>query len=473
MSFWTELREKLAADLQRPRYHFLPPANWMNDPNGPVFWKGKYHLFYQHNPYAPFHGGRSGTMHWGHAVSKDLVYWTHLPIALAPTPGGPDKDGVYSGCAIDNNGVPTIIYTGVSPEVQCIATSDDGMITWEKYAGNPIVDSPPKGLDVMGFRDPCVWKEKDGWYMLIGSGIKGVGGTALLYKSKDLINWEYLHPLCVGDKEKTGIMWECPDFFPLGNKYVLLVSVLGTTLYFVGTYADHKFHPEVQGNTSFGGHYYAARSMIDGEGRRILFGWITEGRSAAAQWASSWSGVQALPRVLSLREDGALKMEPVPELKVLRGKHYRYEDIRVTPASSSLLRSIQGDCLEIEMELDLGDAKESGLKVRCSPGNAEETLIFYDRGKKSLNVNRERSSLYPDVRRGIQGVPLELANCENLNLHIFLDRSVVEVFANNRFCLNSRIYPSRVDSLGIGLFARGGSAKLKSMSIWEIKSIWQ
>ena len=473
MSFWTELREKLAADPQRPRYHFLPPANWMNDPNGPIFWKGKYHLFYQHNPYAPFHGGRSGTMHWGHAVSKDLVYWTHLPIALAPTPGGPDKDGVYSGCCVDNDGVPTIIYTGVSPEVQCIATSDDDMITWKKYSENPVINSPPIGMAVTGFRDPCVWREDDGWYMLIGSGIKGIGGAALLYKSKDLINWEYLHPLYVGEKERTGTMWECPDFFPLGEKYVLLVSTLGTTLYFVGTYTDHKFRPEAQGNMDFGGYFYAARSMVDDKERRILFGWIKEGRSAAAQWASGWSGVQALPRLLSLREDGTLNIEPVPELKALQSEHHRYEDIHVTPSSSSLLEDIQGDCIEIEAELNLGDAKEFGLKVRSSPGDAEETLIFYNREKKSLNVNRERSSLYPDVSREIQKGPIELANGENLKLHVFIDRSVVEVFANGRVCLTSRIYPSRVDSLGIGLFARGGSATLKSMSIWEIKSIWQ
>ena len=223
MPFWTELREKLAADPQRPRYHFLPPANWMNDPNGLLFWKGKYHIFYQHNPYAP----KCDPNHWGHALSEDLVHWTHLPIALAPTPDGPDNVAAGTGCAVDNSGVPTIIYTGFPSQVQCIATSNDDMITWKKHDGNPVLDSPPKGLEVVGFRDPCVWKEKDDCYMLIGSGIKGIGGTCLLYRSKDLIDWEYLHPLCIGDGKSTGDMWECPDFFPLGNKHVLLVSVYG------------------------------------------------------------------------------------------------------------------------------------------------------------------------------------------------------------------------------------------------------
>ncbi|MBA7640411.1 Levanase [subsurface metagenome] len=481
ISFWTELREKLAADPQRPRYHFLPPANWMNDPNGPLFWKGKYHIFYQHNPYAAFHGGRTGTMHWGHAFSEDLVYWKHLPVALAPTPDGPDKNGIYTGCAVDNSGVPTIIYTGVSPEVQCIATSNDDMITWKKHDRNPVIDSPPKDLEVTGFRDPCVWKEKDDWYMLIGSGIKGIGGTCLLYRSKDLIAWEYLHPLCIGDGKNTGDMWECPDFFPLGNKHVLLVSVLRRRWNpcFIGEYIDHKFQPRVQrnldlsGNLDIGGCFYAAKSMADSRGRRILFGWILEGRSASAQWASGWSGVLSLPRMLSLHEDSTLRMEPVTELKVLRGKHYQYKNLHVTTTSSSLLKDIQGDCLEIIAQFDPEDAKEFGLKVRCAPDGTEQTLIFYNNASKSLNVNRERSSLTPEVNQYEQGGPFELASDETLKLHIFMDRSVIEVFANDQVCLTSRIYPSRTNSLGIGLFARGGSVKLKSIDIWEMRSIWE
>lgn len=479
MSFWTELRERFTADPQRPRYHFLPPANWMNDPNGPLFWKGKYHIFYQHNPYAAFHGGITGTMHWGHAFSEDLVHWTHLPIALAPTPGGPDKNGIYTGCAVDNSGVPTIVYTGVSPEVQCIATSNDDMITWKKHDRNPVIDSPPKNLEVTGFRDPCVWKEKDDWYMLLGSGIKGIGGTSLLYRSKDLEDWEYLHPLCIGDGKNTGDMWECPDFFPLGNKHVLLVSVLRRNLYFIGEYIDHKFQPRVQrnldlsGNLNVSGYFYAAKSMADSRGRRILFGWILEGRSTSAQWASGWSGVLSLPRVLSLHEDGTLRMEPVTELKALRGKHHQYKNLHVTTTSSSLLKDIQGDCLEIIAQFDPEDAKEFGLKVRCAPDGTEQTLIFYNNASKSLNVNRKRSSLSPEVDRYEQGGPFELASDETLKLHIFMDRSVIEVFANDQACLTSRIYPSRTNSLGIGLFARGGSVKLKSMDIWEMRSIWE
>ena len=223
-------------DHHRPTYHYLPPSNWMNDPNGLIQWRGQYHLFYQYNPNGAFHG----TIHWGHAVSDDLVHWRDLPIALAPTPGGPDKDGVYSGCALDHDGVPTLMYTGVRPQVQCIARpadpNDPDLVAWKKHPGNPVIPDSPEGMEVEGFRDPFVWQEDDGWYCIVGSGIVGTGGNILLYRSQDLVHWEYLHELCRGELAKTGRMWECPNFFPLGDKHVLLISPipLRKVLYLVG-----------------------------------------------------------------------------------------------------------------------------------------------------------------------------------------------------------------------------------------------
>jgi len=448
----------------------------MNDPNGPIFWKGQYHMFYQHNP----NGAFWGTMHWGHAVSPDLVHWKHLPIALAPTPGGADKDGCFSGCAVDNHGVPTLVYTGVSPEVQCLATTDDAMITWRKFAGNPVIGAPPSGMETTGFRDPCVWRAQDTWYMGIGSGLKGVGGLVLLYRSKDLIHWEYMHPLCEGRKDDQaqgedpvamGEMWECPDFFPLDGKHVLLISTQGSVRYFVGTYSDHRLRPEAQGSADFGGQYYAARSMLDEKGRRILWGWIKEGRSAAAQRDAGWAGVMSLPRVLTLGVDNTLALAPAPEVEVLRGKHHRFANLLVTPASSSLFKGVNGDSLEIAAELDPMDAQDVGLKVRCTSDGIEQTTIAYDCASKLLKLSRGHSSLSTDVDRGIQDGPLDLMPSETVKLHIFLDGSVVEVFANGRVCITSRIYSSREDSLGLGLFARGGNAKLKSMDIWEMRPI--
>ena len=174
----------------------MPPHNWMNDPNGPIWWKGQYHLFYQLNP----HAAVWGDMHWGHAVSPDMMHWHHQPIALAPTPGGPDSEGCFSGSAVVFEGEPTFIYTGVQNappdqatmrdgsdklrETQMLAIAeDDNLLRWKK-AEKPVIPAPPPGMMVTGFRDPCPWREGDTWYLGIGSGERGKGGCVLLYRSR-------------------------------------------------------------------------------------------------------------------------------------------------------------------------------------------------------------------------------------------------------------------------------------------------
>ncbi len=464
-------QEELANDPHRPQYHFLSPANWMNDPNGLIQWRGQYHLFYQYNPNGPFHG----TIHWGHAVSEDLVHWTHLPIALAPTPGGLDKDGCWSGCAVDDHGTPTLVYTAVHPEVQCIATSQDDLLTWNKHPGNPIIATPPPDLAVTGFRDPWVWRENNTWYLLLGSGIRDIGGAALLYKSRDLVHWDYVHPILVGDKNETGEMWECPGLFPLGDKHVLLVSIqpeFRHTYYSIGTYADHKFTPEDWGKIDSGEYFYAAQTLLDDQGRRLMWGWLKEGRSEEAQRAGGWAGVMSLPRILSIRPDGSLGVEPAPELKALRGEHHHVTDFDVPPASTKILEDARGDCLEIIAEFEPSDATAFGVRVRCSSDRTEQTSVLYDGAAERLVVDRQRSSLDSETDQGACGTSFELVTGEMLKLYIFLDRSVLEVYANGRACITSRIYPSRADSLDVGLFARGDRVRLKSLDIWEMDSIW-
>lgn len=482
------LQQRLATDPHRPRYHFLPPSAWMNDPNGLIYWKGHYHLFYQYVPNDP----PWKTKHWGHAVSQDLVHWIDLPIALAPTPGGPDQDGCFSGCAVDHDGLPTLIYTGVrgSRQLPCLATSPDNLVTWQKYPGNPVIAAPPPDLDLIAFRDHTVWKEGTTWYQLIGAGIREVGGTVLLYRSSNLVDWEYMHPLYVGDRNRTdplwtGSMWECPDFFPLGDKSVLLVSVyddsrfheraykgsLHYSVAFVGTCTDSIFIPRTQSIIDYGGYFYAPQTLLDPTGRRLLWGWLWEGRSDEAQWAAGWAGVMSLPRVLSLSADNVVSLQPAPELKQLRGAHRRIMDLSILPTSFMQLREVQGDCLEILAELVPGEATELGIGVRCAPGGSEQTLIRYDRLQGRLLIDRQRSSMSEDVQRDIRAGPLSLATEEPLLLHIFVDCSVIEVFANYRLCMSGRVYPSRSDSLGVRLFARGGNARLKSLDVWEMESI--
>ena len=461
----------MSTDPHRPIYHFMPPANWMNDPNGLIQWKGQYHLFYQHYPGGAFWS----TMHWGHAVSADLVHWTHLPIAMTPTPGSPDEDGCWSGCAVNHNGTPTVIYTGLSGGAQlpCLATSRDDLLTWDKYAGNPIITSPPPGCDVPGFRDHCVWRENGEWRMIIGSGINGVGGAAFLYRSPDLLQWRYMAPLCIGDKNHTGQMWECPDFFPLGHKHVLVISALpaGKVLYLTGAYAGDAFVPEKQGSAD-DGCFYAPLSMTDSTGRRLMWGWLREERIKAAQIAAGWSGVMSLPRVLSLLPDGTLSARPVPEIECLRGRPYHLEDVELSSGSNDLLSKVKGDALEMLAEFEPGDVTRLGLQMVCSPDGVEHTDLVYDPTRSRLTMDRSHSSVSDTVQCEEQGDTLALAPQETLQLRVFLDKSVLEIFANGRFCLASRVYPARADSLGFKLFVQGGCARIKSLDIWPMRSIW-
>jgi beta-fructofuranosidase len=463
-------RQRLAGDPHRPGYHFLPPANWMNDPNGVSQWDGRYHLFYQYNPLA----ARWGVIHWGHAVSSDLVHWADLPIALSPTPGGPDADGCWSGCIVNNGGVPTMLYTGLRERAQrpCLATSDDGLLTWRKHSSNPVIAVPPSDVDAIDFRDHCVWQEEDFWYQVIGGKIADVGGAALLYRSRDLIEWEYLHPLCVGDQTATGTIWECPDFFQLGDKHVLLISPipLRKTLYMVGTYADHRFTPERIEVLDAGGHYYAPQSMRDAQGRRLIWGWVWEGRDEPAQLAAGWAGVMSLPRVLSLLPDGQVGSAPASELESLRDQHWSWRDLQLASAAYTLAE-VQSDMLEIRAEFMPSDATAFGIDVRCSADGAERTRIIYDRARQQLEIDRSQSSANTADQHDLYGGTLALAAGEPLILRVFVDRSVIEVFANGRLCLTSRVYPSAT-SLGVALFTQGAGVDVPALDIWTMKSIW-
>jgi beta-fructofuranosidase len=450
----------------RPRYHFLPLANWMNDPNGLIQWKGVYHLFYQYNPDAP----GFGLMHWGHASSTDLVHWRHLPIALAPTPLGPDKDGSWSGCAVDDGGVPTLVFTGVRPECQCLATSDDDMVYWDKDDRNPVISGPPEGLDVTGFRDPCVWREDGAWWMVLGSGFRDVGGAILLYRSDDLHRWEYRGPLFEGRTDRgEGHNWECPNYLRLGDRRLLILSPQPflEARFFVGDQADGRFTPASQGLLDHGGWYYAPQAFTDERGRRILFGWLLEGRTEEARMAAGWAGVQSLPRELSLGDHGTLEQRPVPELTGLR-RNERHIAGREWTGTEVL--DIQGRSLELRLELAAGGAGTVGIEVLRSPGGEERTSIVADPGRGVLAMDTRGASRDPGAAGRLAEAPLPPG--ETLRLRVFIDQSVIEVFANDRVCLTGRAYPTRGDSCGLALVATGGTARLEGMNVWDMAGIW-
>lgn len=452
----------------RPRYHFLPPCYWMNDPNGLIHWQGQYHLFYQHNPF----GASWGRMHWGHAVSADLVYWQHLPIALAPTPGGPDQDGCWSGCAVDWAGVPALVYTGVRPEVQCLAMAEDkDLLIWHKHPRNPIIAGAPAGLEVTGFRDPYVWREGEEWRLVLGSGIPGRGGAVLLYRSPNLLDWEYLGPLYQGEASHTGYNWECPNFLTLGGQHILIISPqpLGKAIYLTGEYAGNRFTPRLEGDVDIGGSLYAPQVMRDARGRRLLFGWLREGRTPEAQVEAGWAGVMSLPRVLSLRSDGQLSAQPAPELQALRRRHWRFAPRAF--AGPMPLDGLPGDGVEFQMTIALGAAERIELAVRRSPQGEEETRLIYDRTACTLLCDRSRASLSPHQDRTPYGGRHALVG-DRLTWRLFLDASVIELYADGISCLTTRVYPERPDSLGLTLTALGGEARLEALEVWEMTPIW-
>ena len=483
-------RFRMASDPFRPAYHFLAPVNWMNDPNGTLFWNGRYHVFYQYNPNGAFHG----TIHWGHASSEDLVHWSDHPIALAPGPQGADRDQCYSGAAfIDKVGMPTLIYHGLPDGICLAASADDMLLGWEKHPANPVIPNPQAGDEYRIGGAPCAWVEGDTCYALTGNSGSAPPDAAYLFSSRDLAHWEYLHPFYEGGRfTEWGEDCGCPDFFRLGDKHVLsFTSHLRGAQFYIGTCADHRFIPEshkrlARGETGRPGVYNEGLTLLDDRGRRILFGRLHEGRYSYVQRASGWAGMFALPMVLSLSDDGDLLMEPVPELEALRGEHTRFSNIELNAGEDVRLDGIGGNRLEIRALLEWESAEEFGLKVCCSPDGEEQTLVRLNLNPWSANrapqdigplreliLDASRSSISPEVsNRESQRCAFDHPYGKPMELRVFVDRSVVEVFADGRQYLAKRIYPDRPDSLGVELFARGGKANVRFLDVWQMGAIW-
>ncbi len=471
-------RRTLADDHNRPQYHLSPPANWLNDPNGLIQWNGQYHAFYQYNPGGPYHG----TIHWGHAVSDDLVTWEDRPVALTPSPDGPDRDGCWSGCAIDVDGTATICYTGGRDDLQlpCLGTAiDDDLSGWQKSEANPIIDLPPepplRSTDDWRaeFRDHAVWQAADGtWHHLIGSGIEDGGGTALLYTSDDdeFTDWEYQGPILVGDPERDGAMWECPELLDFGATQLLHVSNYEEVRYYRGSYDAEagRFDVDRTGLLDYG-LFYAPQSLREESGRWLTWGWVTPDRAVSAQWEAGWSGTLSLPRVLDIDDEDRLRQRPAPELTALREAHACEVSTTLTDDHQPL--PVFGHALEFRAEVRLDDADEFGLVVCESPDNEEETLIRYTRNG-DLVVDRAGSSLDPRASDTPVSMPVEPID-DPLSLRLFLDGSVLECFVNDRHCLTTRLYPTREDSDGVSIYAAGGRAHVETLDIWTMGRAWR
>jgi beta-fructofuranosidase len=442
----------------------------MNDPNGPIWWKGKYHLFYQLNP----HAAVWGNMHWGHAISTDMVHWKHGPIALAPTPGGPDSEGCFSGSAVVMDGTPTIIYTGVQNapldqvtlhdgndklrETQMLATAaDDSLIRWNKLVA-PVIATPPEGMTVTGFRDPCPWRENDGWYLGIGSGERGKGGCVLLYRSQDLRHWEYLRKLAEGKPNgkvaanpcDSDEMWECPDFFEVNGQHCLFYSTEGKVIWATGDYdrQAHRFTPRREGVLDHGA-YYAPKSFRAPDGRRILWGWLRETRPESEFSAAGWAGAMSLPRVLTIGAQGQLEMSPAHEIETLRGPEKR------TSLEPGQPHRIKLDGLRHEIQFTTGFSTRR-VSVQFLTSGAKGWELTIDIAGNSIRCG--------DVSFPPPGLPWPRPS-----LRLFLDGSVIESFIGGREALTSRVYGLKPGISELTISIEG--TKRVALSHWPLDAI--
>jgi beta-fructofuranosidase len=492
-------RRRYDSDIHRPQYHFIPPEHWMNEPHAPLHFRGKYHIFYQHNPRGPYWH----QIHWGHAVSEDLVHWRDVPCALTPEADAVDPDGCWSGSsAVDDAGVPIILYAagdnrrspnqGVALARSTFPTDgDEDLTTWVKHP--ELLISQQQGVGRWGeFRDPFVWKEDDTWYVIVGSGIPDQGGTALTYTSTDLLHWTYRGPAYAGDVQKypkIGDVWELPLLLPLGvdhlgaQKHIMLINPWFAApspyyckyiFYWIGTWdrTSCRFIPDDDEPQviDLGEHFIGPSATIDAHGRLILFTIAWDGLSPQKQHDLGWAHNAGLPVVLQLRPDGRLGVEPIPELQSLRQEHVLAIRDQSLEEANQQLATIRGAMLEILIELQSGTADCYGLALRRSPDGEEEALLVYDAAAGTLHADRQRSSLDPDVGKSVVGGALDLRG-EPLRLHIYLDHSMVEAYANGLKGLTTRVYPVRQDALGIHVWANG-SVVVKSLDVWRLGSAY-
>lgn len=468
-----------------PSYHMAPPSNWMNDPNGFVYFKGEYHIFYQHNPGAP----KWDKMHWGHAQSPDMVNWRHLPVALKPSQPY-DKDGVYSGSAIVEEDILYLLYTGhqenkenekiVKHETQNLAMSKDGK-NFGKSANNPVIKMAPhySYLDFSSsdFRDPFVWKQSDRYYALVGTQYeKTKDGAVLLFKSKDLRNWVFINVSAVGRNGEMGYMWECPNFVHFGNDDVLMISPQGIkpqgknflnkyqSGWFVGKldYDTGKFKQKgAFGLFDRGFDFYAPQVTKTPDGRVVLLAWLDMWDSPMPEQADGWAGMMTVPREMKV-VNGKVLTAPVEELKSLREDKVSLKNQVINGEKE--FSNIKGEVYEIETEADLTNSKSFTIKLRTS--SSQETVLSYDKENKILKLNRDKSGV---ALKGEREASLPLPN-NILKLRIFVDKSSVEVFANDgQVVMSSRIYPDK-GAHGIK-FSSSGVTKLNYLDFYKLKSI--
>jgi len=355
---------------ERLKYHFEARKGWINDPNGLIYYRGQHHAFFQYYPYAT----KSGQKHWGHAVSDDLISWRELEVALVPDMPYEDSGGCWSGSAIEKDGKLWLFYTSVSHglgQTQSVAVSGDG-VRFEKCALNPVSPAPPKDGSE-DFRDPKVLRFKDRYLMVCGTGKDGVGKVAL-YESSDLLRWEYAGVLY--QNAGYGPALECPDLFPLGDRYVLMFSKMGlhthSVQFIVGGFDGCKFTPIAEQTPEGGPQFYAPQTYIDPRGRRIMIAWLYDWVRKPDPEAD-YAGAFTIPRELTIKND-RVSAYPVEEARHL----LTAEDVLVRTTGNSV--TLLHPELELKYEGDVSDVAvlrdTKTLEVFVNKGEASFSYWF-------------------------------------------------------------------------------------------------
>lgn len=490
-------RKQMFEDPHRPIYHFVSPESTMNDPNGLCFWQGQWHLFYQGYP------PEDPRQHWGHAVSDDLIHWRDLPYAIAPNP----ERCCFSGSTLVETDRVIAMYHGTRAGTMVAVSSDPLLLNWEKVTGNPVIRmaaadteearrSGPDGSPLpYRIHDPCIW-QKDGQYYSLSNGtLKGTGGKQFranfLFRSPDLVHWEYLHPFVEEDRfTLPGDDGACPYFWPIGNRHILLFfSHMSGGQYLLGDYDTDrdKFIATAHGKFNFGAAapsgVHAPSATPDGQGGVIVLFNMNPGKATAG-----WNQIMTLPRRLRLVGTEDLEITPAGDIESLRGEHQSVPAQKLPANSEVVLDGIEGNAVEIEAEIVPNETQVLEMCVLRSPDRQEYTRIafFQNRGLKHserfypparqyslVTLDSSRSSLSPDaVCRGPETAQVFLEEDEHLKLRVFVDRSVVEVFINGKQVLAVRVYPNRPDSVGVSLRAQGKDAELISLNAWQMERIY-
>jgi beta-fructofuranosidase len=508
---FAESRAKQAADRYRPLYHFVSPESRLNDPNGLSYWNGNWHLFYQ--AYPP----EDTRQHWGHAVSKDLVQWRDLPYAIYPSP----ERAVYSGAAWVEKDRVVAMYHGTGVGNMIATSSDPLLLNWDKQTQPAIPSKSTTGFaQSYSVFDPTIWKE-NGIYYSLSAGkteAKTSGkyfGTASLFRSKDLQHWEYMHEFVQGDRfTRIGDDFACPYFLPLGDKYIMpFYSHMSGGQYLIGNYdsTKHVFIPSNHGRFNFGasgpGGVHAPSATTDGKGNVVIMFNMNPGKPTG-----EWNQIMSLPRLLTLSGQDEVLQQPMGDLESLRYNHRVVKPMKLQANKETVLPGISGNAMEIIAKIDPGKANVIELNILRSPGKEEYTRItlYPGRGLSNgllykaeegtafmpfdllplvtggarqprppftrasiISLDNANSSSLPDAQsRPPEVAPFLLAQDEPITLRIFIDRSVVEVFVNDKQCVALRVYPGRNDSQGVSIKAIGQDASLLSLDAWQMKSIY-